>query len=89
MKKFAEIGMAEKIKIDWISDEELIVESINCSTAVVRSYMNPEELSNSICPWGILVATIVNALTGKDIELSPSQFNKIGSTTKLKIIESN
>jgi len=63
------------------------VESINCSTAVVRSYMKPEELVNSICPWGILTATIVNVLTGKDIQISPSEFNKIGAKSRLKIIE--
>ena len=87
MHKFAEIGMAEKINIEWVSDKELIVESINCSTAVVRSYMEPEELTNSICPWGIVAATIVNALTGKDIELSPSEFNTIGARSRLKIVE--
>ncbi|MFW9989653.1 MAG: hypothetical protein ACFFC3_13440 [Candidatus Odinarchaeota archaeon] len=87
MKKFSEIGMAENLKLDWLSENEFTVESINCSTAIVRSYMRPEELTNSICPWGILTATIVNALTGKDIEISPSEFNKIGAKSKLKIIE--
>ncbi|KKN50267.1 hypothetical protein LCGC14_0634590 [marine sediment metagenome] len=87
IKAFEKIGMAEKINLEWISEKELIVESINCSTAVVRSYMEPEELTNSICPWSILVATIVNALTGKDIELSPSEFNKIGAKSKLTIVE--
>ena len=38
-----------------------------------------------ICPWGILAATIAKALTGKDIELNPSEFNEIGALTKLKI----
>lgn len=88
MKKFTEIGMAENLKLDWISESEFTVESINCSTAIVRSYMRPEELTNSICPWGILTATIVNALTGKDIEITPSEFNKIGAKSKLKIVES-
>jgi len=87
MKKFAEIGMAEKIKIEWISDKEFTVESINCSTAVVRSYMQPDELTNSICPWGILAATIANALSGKNIEIGPSEFNKIGAKSTLKIVE--
>ncbi|MFW9829467.1 MAG: hypothetical protein ACFFEY_17975 [Candidatus Thorarchaeota archaeon] len=87
MRKFEEIGMSEKIKIKWVSENEFTVESVNCSTAVVRSYMKPEELVNSICPWGILAATIANALTGKGIELSPSQFNEIGALTKLKIVE--
>ncbi|NVM36665.1 MAG: hypothetical protein HWN81_13805 [Candidatus Lokiarchaeota archaeon] len=88
MKKFTEIGMAENLKLDWISENEFTLESINCSTAIVRSYMKPEELTNSICPWGILTATIVNALTGKDIEITPSEFNKIGAKSKLKIVES-
>lgn len=87
MKKFVEIGMAENLKLNWISESEFTVESINCSTAIVRSFMKPEELTNSICPWGILTATIVNALTGKDIEISPSEFNKIGAKSKLKIID--
>jgi hypothetical protein len=87
MKKFAEIGMAEELVIDWISNNEFTIESINCSTAVVRSYMNPEELENSICPWAILAATIVNSLTGKDLEIGVSEFNKIGAKTKLRIVE--
>jgi hypothetical protein len=87
MLKFAEIGMAEKLQIEWISENELTIESINCSTAIVRSYMKSDELTNSICPWGILAATIVNALTGKDIEISPSEFNKIGAKSKLTIID--
>ena len=87
MKTFSDIGMAEKINLEWTSNDELIIESINCSTAIVRSYMEPNELTNSICPWAILAATIVNALTGKDIEISPSEFNKIGSKSKLRIVE--
>ncbi len=87
MRKFEEIGMAEKIKIEWISENELTIESINCSTAVVRSYMDKNELTNSICPWAILAATIVNALTNKDIKISPSEFNEIGAKSKLKIVE--
>ena len=87
MKKFSEIGMAEKINIEWTSDNELTIESINCSTAIVRSYMEPNELTNSICPWAILAATIVNALTGKDIEIDPSEFNKLGAKSKLRIVE--
>jgi hypothetical protein len=87
MRKFEEIGMAEKLKIEWISDNEFTIESINCSTAAVRSYMEPKELENSICPWGILAATIANAVTKKNIEISPSEFNQIGARSKLKIIE--
>ena len=49
--------------------------------------MESNELTNSICPWAILSATIVNALTGNDLEISPSEFNKIGAITKLKIVE--
>lgn len=87
MKKFAEIGMAEQIKINWISDNEFTIESINCSTAVVRSYMDSNELTNSICPWAILAATIANSITGDDLEINPSDFNKIGSKTKLKLVK--
>lgn len=87
MKKFAEIGMAEKIKIEWVSDTEFTIESINCSTAAVRSYMEPNELTNSICPWAILAATIANALTGQDLQINPSEFNKIGSKSKLKLVD--
>lgn len=87
MKKFQEIGMAEKIKIKWISNDEFSIETINCSTAVVRSYMKPEELENAICPWAILSATIVNKLTGKNLEIEPTKFNEIGSLTNLKIVE--
>ena len=87
MHKFSEIGMAEKIKLKWLSNNELTVESINCSTSVVRSYMKPEELENAICPWAILSATIVNNLTGKELEISPSEFNEIGAKTKLKIVD--
>lgn len=87
MKKFAEIGMAEKLKINWVSENEFTIESVNCSTAVVRSYMKPEELSNSICPWGLLSATIIHKLTGKDIQLEPSEFNEIGAKTKLRIVD--
>jgi len=36
---------------------------------------------------GILAATIVNAITGKDLELGESEFNEIGAKTRLKIIE--
>ncbi|MBN1215056.1 MAG: hypothetical protein JXA99_06375 [Candidatus Lokiarchaeota archaeon] len=87
MNKFASIGMAEKLKIRWLSDNELTIESINCSTAVVRSYMNSDELIGSICPWAILSATIINTLIDKELEISPSEFNQIGALTKLKIID--
>ncbi len=87
MQKFAEIGMAEEIKINWISESEFTIESINCSTAVVRSYMNNDELTNSICPWAILAASIVNSLTKRDLEIKPSEFNKIGAKSQLKILE--
>ena len=87
MKKFSEIGMAEKIKLKWVSNNEVIVESVNCSTSVVRSFMKPEELENAICPWAIMSATIVNNLTGKELEISASEFNEIGAKTKLKILD--
>ena len=87
MERFSEIGMAEKIKIEWHSDSEFTVESVNCSTSVVRSLMAPEELENSICPWGILAATIAYTITGKEIEIGFSEFNKIGAKSKLKILD--
>ncbi len=49
--------------------------------------MKPEELINSICPWGLISAAIINKLTGKNIELKPSKFNEIGAKTKLRIVE--
>ncbi len=85
MKKSAEIGMAEKIKIKWHSDKEFSVESINCSTAKVRSVMKPEELENAICPWAIMAAAIVNKSIDKDLEIAASEFNEIGAVTKLTI----
>lgn len=87
MKKSAEIGMAEKIKIKWLSDKDFIVESVNCSTAKVRSVMDPEELENAICPWAIMAAAIVNKSIGKDLEIAASEFNEIGALTKLSIKE--
>lgn len=87
MKRSSEIGMAEKIKIKWISDREFTVESINCSTASVRSYMDKEELENVICPWAIMSASVVAKITGKELDIEPSEFNEIGAVTKLKIKE--
>ncbi len=87
MKKSAEIGMAEKIKIKWLSDKEFTVESINCSTAKVRSVMKPDELENAICPWAIMAAAIVNNSINKDLEIAASEFNEIGAITKLTIKE--
>ncbi|MBD3227591.1 MAG: hypothetical protein GF329_05320 [Candidatus Lokiarchaeota archaeon] len=89
MKKFSEIGMAEKVKINWLSENEFTVESVNCSTAAVRSFMRPDELKNTICPWSIISATIVNKLTDRDLEISPSEYTEIGSKTKLNILEKN
>ena len=87
LKRFSEhakkIGMAEKIKINWKSDSEVVVESINCSTAKVRSVMDPEELEYAICPWAIMAAAIVNQSTGKELTIEPSTFNEIGASTKI------
>lgn len=85
MKRAAKINMAEKIKVKWKSDKIFEVESINCSTAIVRSSIKPEELENAICPWAIIAATIVNKITNKDLEIEPSEFNEIGAKTTLKI----
>jgi hypothetical protein len=91
MKEFSnmaeEIGMAEKINIRWESEDTFIIESINCSTARVRSVMSEEELSEAICPWALFSASIVNKITGKELNIEPSTFNEIGALTRLKILE--
>lgn len=95
IEKFEKLIWDNRIKQVFLVDlvgkiiySKIFDEKFDCSTAVVRSYMKSEELINSICPWGILTATIVNALTGKDIEISPSEFNKIGAKSRLKIVDS-
>jgi hypothetical protein len=87
LKRTAEIGMAEKIKIKWTSDKDFEIESVNCSTASVRSVMSKEELENSVCPWAIMTASLVSKITNKNLEILPSEFNEIGAVTKLKIID--
>ncbi|MFX1294718.1 MAG: hypothetical protein ACFFD2_07670 [Promethearchaeota archaeon] len=87
MKTAAKIGMAEKIKVKWESDRTFIVESINCSTSKVRSTMKEEELTNAICPWAIIAAAIVNKITGKNLEIEPSEFHEIGAKNRLTIID--
>lgn len=87
MKMASKIGMAEKIKVKWESEKSFTVESVNCSTARVRSVMTSDELENAICPWAIFAASIANKITGKELEFSPSEFNEIGAKTKLTIVE--
>ncbi|MHA1985024.1 MAG: hypothetical protein ACW98D_00145 [Promethearchaeota archaeon] len=91
MKEFTKmaekIGMAEKIKVDWESDKSFIIESVNCSTSQVRSVMSKEELTNAICPWAIIIASIVNKVTGKELKMEPSEFNEIGAKTKLTLLD--
>ncbi len=87
MKKAAQIGMAEKIVIHWEDSNHFTVESVNCSTAKVRSAMSKDELENAICPWAIMAATIVNKITNKDLEIEPSEFNEIGAKSRLTIKE--
>jgi hypothetical protein len=87
MKMASNIGMAEKIKIKWESEDTFSVESVNCSTAAVRSVMSRDELTNAICPWAIFAAAIANKVTGKELRLQPSEFNEIGAVTKLTIVE--
>lgn len=87
-KKMAEkIGMAEKIQINWESDKTFTIESVNCSTSQVRSVMTKKELTNAICPWAIIVASIVNKITGKELKMEPSEFNEIGAITKLTLVD--
>lgn len=91
MKEFVKmaekIGMAEKIKIAWETEDTFTIESVNCSTSRVRSVMTPEELTNAVCPWAIFAASIVNKITGKELEFQPSTFNEIGAKTQLKIVD--
>ncbi|HME53171.1 MAG TPA: hypothetical protein VKM55_13195 [Candidatus Lokiarchaeia archaeon] len=87
MNRCAEIGMAEKIKINWTSEDTFTVESVNCSTSVVRSRIPPEEIKGSICPWALLSASLINMLTGKNLEIMPSEFNEIGAKTELHLKE--
>ncbi len=87
MRRAAEIKMAEKVKVKWESENEFTVESINCSTSKVRSVMTKEELANAICPWAIMAASIASKITGKDLEIDPSEFNAIGAKTKLRLVE--
>ncbi len=87
MDKCAQIGMAEKIKIRWTSDASFTVESVNCSTAAVRSKIPKEEIKGSICPWALLAASLVNKLTGKDLDIAPSEFSEVGSKTEVKVKE--
>jgi uncharacterized protein CbrC (UPF0167 family) len=49
--------------------------------------MTSEELSNAICPWAIMAATIANKISGKEISADPSDFNQIGAKTKLRILD--
>jgi len=86
-KMASDIGMAEKIKIKWESEDTFSIESINCSTSAVRSVMDADELSNAICPWALFAAAIANKLTGKELQIHPSDFNEIGSSTKLTIMD--
>jgi len=87
MKMAEKIGMAEKVKIKWESDKSFTIETVNCSTAQVRSVMTKEELTNAICPWAIFAASIANKITGKELRMEPSEFNEIGAFTKLTIID--
>jgi hypothetical protein len=87
MKMSEKIGMAEKVKIKWESEKSFTIESVNCSTAQVRSVMTKEELTNAVCPWAIFAASIANKITGKELRMEPSEFNEIGAITKLTILD--
>ncbi|MFW9865619.1 MAG: hypothetical protein ACFFEN_05920 [Candidatus Thorarchaeota archaeon] len=86
MKMAEKIGMAEKIKVNWESEKTFTIESVNCSTAAVRSVMTKEELTNAVCPWAIIIASIANKISGKELKMEPSEFNEIGAKTKLTIL---
>ncbi|MFX1324171.1 MAG: hypothetical protein ACFE8N_04385 [Promethearchaeota archaeon] len=85
MKMAEKIGMAEKIKIEWESEKTFTIESVNCSTAQVRSVMTKDELTNAVCPWAIIIASIANKITGKELKMEPSEFNEIGAITRLTL----
>jgi hypothetical protein len=87
MKMSEKIGMAEKVKIKWESEKSFTIESVNCSTAQVRSVMTKEELTNAVCPWAIFAASIANKITGKELRMEPSEFNEIGAITKLTLLD--
>ena len=87
VKMAEKIGMAEKVKIKWVSEKSFTIESVNCSTAPVRSVMTKEELTNAICPWAIFAASIANKITGKELRMEPSDFNEIGAFTKLTLVD--
>ena len=87
MKMAERIGMADTVKIRWESDTSFSIESVNCSTAQVRSVMTEEELTNAVCPWAIFAASIANKITGKELRMEPSEFNEIGAVTKLTLID--
>ncbi|MHA2280598.1 MAG: hypothetical protein ACXAC5_07080 [Promethearchaeota archaeon] len=87
MKMAEKIGMAEKIKVEWESEKTFTIESVNCSTSQVRSVMTKEELTNAICPWAIIIASIANKITGKELKMEPSEFNEIGAKTKLTLMD--
>ncbi|MFX0098500.1 MAG: hypothetical protein ACFFCS_02895 [Candidatus Hodarchaeota archaeon] len=87
MKKCADIGMAEKIKIKWSSEDTFTIESVNCSTAIVRSKIPAEEIKGTICPWALLAASLVNQITGRELEIGESEYYDIGSKTVVKVKE--
>lgn len=87
MKMSEKIGMAEKIKIKWESEKAFTIETVNCSTAQVRSVMTKEELTNAICPWAIFAASVANKITGKELRMEASEFNEIGAITRLTLLE--
>ncbi|MFX1409714.1 MAG: hypothetical protein ACFFA6_05145 [Promethearchaeota archaeon] len=87
MRMAEKIGMAEKIKIEWESEKSFTIESVNCSTAQVRSVMTKEELTNAICPWAIIAASIANKITNKELQMAPSEFTEIGAKTTLTLLD--
>jgi hypothetical protein len=87
MSMAEKVGMAEKVIIKWESEKAFTIESINCSTAQVRSVMTKEELTNTVCPWAIFAASVVNKITGKELRMEPSEFNEIGAITKLTLLD--
>ncbi|MBD3187742.1 hypothetical protein GF325_12980 [Candidatus Bathyarchaeota archaeon] len=85
--KCVNIGMAERIKLKWESGDSLTIESINCSTAAVRSKIPKEDIAGSICPWALLAASLLHYLTGRDVKITPSEFHEIGAKTKVELLQ--
>lgn len=83
--KINSIRMSERIKIKWESEKILSIKSINCSTAKIQNIANQNSYNNAICPWAIMIASLINICTGKDLEIGDSEFSNKNAKIRLKI----